>query len=401
MYLSGSTMRIKVQKSLIFHFLSILGAAAFISSCGEQAFVTGTSVSTLSCPSGYYYSPAKVDILLAEDNSGSMTEAYDAINSQLPVFLEGLENTGWDYHFATTPLLESRDIEQILTSKYDGNWNTGGRDSWIEPYPGAESSEGAVSSSCFKEADDYSDFITKSSIDNSKGTQEPGLQTVVDTLESEESTTSGFLREDALLVVLVISNGEDTSGSTQKNRNDGSTYWTTPTDLSTFQDSLEGIKESDTNKIQFHAAVASEKSNDCLGGTSRVGTRYQTLASSLNGTSYDICNTSISSILDNLSSTLSNTRYSYRTRYAIVDAKTEPDPDTIKVYYKSDPSSEERTLLEQDSENGWSYIGYKEDFATIDYPSPMNEATGYMIELHGDAKLSGCESVDIEFEPAK
>ena len=49
--------------------------------------------------------------------------------------------------------------------------------------------------------------------------------------------------------------------------------------------------------------------------------------------------------------------------------------------------------------NGWSYAGYVENQPVIDQPVLMSPATGYAIELHGDAQLYGDDRADVTAKP--
>ncbi|MBU6376562.1 MAG: hypothetical protein KGQ59_11240, partial [Bdellovibrionales bacterium] len=123
--------RISVLKAVLIPVFALsLGA------CGKQSFETISTASVSEAP-GYFTLAPKVDILLAQDNTGSMKEIYPQIGSEVPKFLNNLANSGWDYHFAAIPLTPHRSgalFNQIVASKHDRNW---GESQWIQPYPGA------------------------------------------------------------------------------------------------------------------------------------------------------------------------------------------------------------------------------------------------------------------------
>ena len=70
-------------------------AAAALSACGKESFETISTASTVAAP-GYFTLAPKVDILLAQDNTGSMSEIYSQMGTEVPRFLANLEKTGWD-----------------------------------------------------------------------------------------------------------------------------------------------------------------------------------------------------------------------------------------------------------------------------------------------------------------
>ena len=53
----------------------------------------------------------------------------------------------------------------------------------------------------------------------------------------------------------------------------------------------------------------------------------------------------------------------------------------------------------QDATNGWTYAGYVSNVFAIDYPIPMDQASGYAIELHGSAELMGNDTAKVDFKP--
>lgn len=369
--------------------------------CGKQEFNVAKTVSSQKAP-GTYVIPPKIDFLLAEDDTGSIFEAYAAIATQLPRFLNNLEAQGWDYHFATTPLTRERNFTEILASKYDPNWGS----LWQPSYPGAlPDSAGMITASLFRRPEQYSGFLTTGDINNGLNGLEPGFETIRRALYNRVSGT-GFLRSDALLVILIVGNGEDTSGVTLCTRVDGFVGpcenlgmpgGTKESSFNFYKDQFLALKAS-TAQVKVFSAVAKFAQQNCLGGKSYVGSRYQQMALNLNGSHYDICSQPIDSVLSALSSSLQIQRLSFRTRYLFIDQK--PDPTTIKVekFINGDPG--QVIELPQNSTNGWTFEGYLSNVFAIDSPVNLNSSSGYAIELHGSAKLVGNDTAEITFKPA-
>ncbi|MEK6705310.1 MAG: hypothetical protein AABZ06_05935 [Bdellovibrionota bacterium] len=400
-------MSILLKKSINKNF-TIAAAMAFsaglvwLSGCGKQAFIVTATTQTQQAP-GHFTVPPKVDILLAEDDTGSIFEIYTKIAKQMPVFLKGLEDRGWDYHFATTPLTTNRVMDQVVASKHDRNWGS----QWVAPYPGAALPlPGMITQSLFRQFDRYTGFIGKSDISNSSNGQEPGFETIRQALY-ERALGTNLIRQDALLVIFVVGNGNDTSGVTMCTRQDG---WVGPceaagspqngTMASSFNYYLSQFKALKTSQAQvsFHAAVANYRTDNCRGGRSYVGTRYKEMATALGGKSYDVCNASLTSILDSLAGSLQDTKIGFRTRYLFIDR--EPNPATIKVTRHAGGNMDVSSEITEDAENGWTYAGYVSNVHSIDYPAPMNLASGYAIELHGSARLIGDDTASVTFMPA-
>lgn len=371
--------------------------------CGKQAYVVGNSSEASQAP-GTYLIPPKVDILLAEDDTGSMKEAYSQIATQLPNLLSNLDAQRWDYHFAVTPLTTRRPINQVAASRFDGNWG----DLWTRPFPDApQFGPGTVTPYFFRKPFEFSEFLTPSDPTSALGGMEPGLDTIRYQLTSGIQG-SGFLRTDALLVVLVAGNGNDTSGITYCTRSDGLVLpceqvtgtGTQQSSFDSYKNSLLSVKAGDSARLRFYAAVSTANRSSCLGGAAYAGTRYINMASALRGQTYDICTTPIASIIGSLSNLLQSERASYRTRFLLITQQ--PDPSTITVTKYLGGNGNQAVTIPQDANNGWTYVGYSSGGVNaIDYPLPSNPLPpGYLIELHGDAKLMGQDTAKVDYKIA-
>lgn len=383
--------------------------------CSKQAFKVG-SLTSEAQSAGQFTIPAKVDVLFAQDNTGSMNEAFTLVQNQLPGFLNQLENSGWDYRFALTPLTTQRPLNQILAAKYDANWVA--LNQWKPPFPGAAPDFlNSVLPAFFRTLSTYSHFLNTGNINNSLNGMEPGFQTIDYALQTY-APQSSFLRSDAMLIVIALSNGDDTSGVTYCTRpGDG---YQGPCDLigggigpngqmmgpdGSYQQSLDDYEASfqslvtsgDSASIRFYSAVAFTQQNNCLGGVSKPGNRYQWMASALGGHSYNICSTPINTILSQINSELNQIKLNFVTGYLVIG--TEPAVSSIEVIKYIGGNPNQTQVIPHDDTNGWSYIGYQQDFPTIELPIPMNNATGYFIKLNGSAKLTGNDAAIVNFQP--
>lgn len=357
--------------------------------------------------------PAKVDVLLVEDDTGSMNEIFPQVSSGIPSVLSTLESNGWDYHFATISLTTLRNNYQVTASHYDGNWGS----AWTAAYPGAAQYDSqTVSSNAFRTTSQYSDFLDRYSIVNNSGS-EPGLQNIASSLYNMKYDGMNFLRDDAMLVVLVVGNGDDTSGINYCKRSDGvvvpcedagyaactssdpadynapgKTCGSKTVSFNYYKSLFAGLKGS-SSLLRFYAAVSSMKVSNltCQGSNAYVGTRYMQMASALNGKSYNICGgtSAISSALSSLANDLTTTRLSLQTRYLPISQ--EPDTSTIVV------TRNDGVVIPQSATNGWTYAGYLNGAYAIDYPVPMNQFSGYAIELHGSYKLIGDQNAKVSY----
>jgi len=398
--------------------IAALSAVLVLSGCGKQEFTVGSSEVAQTAP-GHFQVPAKVDILLAVDNTGSMYEAYDTFKNQMPQFVQDLESKGWDYHLATIPLVSLpgqttnpqnpvvRPINQVLTAKYDGNWAPLG--GWSAPFPGATPTSPGLSipASFFRTPYNYTHFISNSDINVQQGTSEAGLEMIRKSLIHSSAASSGFLRNDALLVVILASTGNDTSGASICQVSGQPPQWcwgSLPSgapdtygaaNLDWYRQQLQAVKAL-PNQIQLYTAVSPYNYSSCLGTAARAGTRYVNFAGMMGGQSYDICAQSISSALNSMASSLQSQRLSYRQRFLVLSHQ--PDTSTIRVIKHPGGDPNVSVEIPQSSVDGWTYAGYTSQYL-IDYPVPLNWTTGYMVELHGGARLTGTDTAEVLFSP--
>jgi hypothetical protein len=397
-------------------YSSLFGLIALtsLSGCGQQPFMATPSVDALSAP-GSVVIPAKADILLVEDDTGSMNEIYPQIQGAMPNVLKGLEANGWDYHFATIPLTTFRPIQEAAGSQYDGNSSP-----WVSPFPGAlQYGPGTLASWIFRTADSYDGYLHKNEIIQTNGT-EWGLDNIVNSVMSMQSDGTNFLRDDAMLVIMVVGNGNDTSRVNYCARpGDGTavpcdtlgmpscsttdiSQWGAPgatcssgaLSLGYYTSLLKSLKPSSA-MIRFYAAVSAETVTGlgCQGANATPGYRYQSVASALNGKSYDICSgqSAVTASLGALANDLQNVHLSLRTRFLPISQRA--DASTIVV------TRDDGVVIPQSSTNGWTYSDSVITNYQIDYPVPMNQFSGYAVELHGNYKLIGNQTATVSYTP--
>ena len=391
-----------------------------LGACGPQAFNVGRDVQQQQAP-GFFSIPAKVDILLAEDDTGSAYEVYPSISQQVPLFLDQMRSMGWDYHFATTPLTTLRNLGQVLGSEYDSNWGA----QWVAPFPGAlPGAPGTIASSFFRFPGQYTELVDISNISNTGNGLEPGFSTISNFLYSRLGA-SKFLRNDALLVILNISNGEDTSLVNFCTRADGGTWPCENEGLSVCVDKPDGSRDprwplcaskewsyqkylnwfkgfkGSAAKIRMYSAVAGKNYDSCLGGIAYRGARYQRMATDLGGTSYDVCKTQISSVLSDMSTQLQAVKLAFVRGFLVISRQPALESLTVTKFINGDVNSP--ITIPQSAVNGWTFKGQlstTNSVYLIESPVQMNQATsGYAIQLNGTAKLQGADTAEVTYKP--
>ncbi|NDD91151.1 hypothetical protein EBZ37_03605 [bacterium] len=408
-----------------------------LSACGKQSFET-ISTATVSEAPGYFALAPKVDIILAQDNTGSMKEIYPQIGSEVPRFLNNLANTGWDYHFAAVPLTPHRSgalFNQIVASKHDRNW---GESNWLVPYPGAlftDVDPGQIASAFFRFPTNYTDYANNLAPNLSSSGSEPGLNTITNQLTNYMAGT-GFHRDDAMLVVIVLGNGDDTSGRMICRRSDGVEGPCDRSDMSRgtiincgspailsngcqvgralntyassyasdaaqslrahFRARLEALRP-DPSQVTLHAAVAT--GGTCYSQGSYSGYQYSKFADEIGGTQQNFCASQTSTMLSTIQQTLETKRMSLFTVYLMTDV--EPDESSIEVIRYPGGDTSRPVQIAKSTTNGWSYAGRIENEPRVVTAAgvPMNRATGWAVRLNGNARLTGYDTARVVYKP--
>ncbi|PTL77467.1 choice-of-anchor D domain-containing protein [Vitiosangium sp. GDMCC 1.1324] len=233
-------------------------------------------------------SQAKVDVLFVVDNSGSMMDEQQNLGSNFSSFLTHAAAAGVDYHIAVT----TTGIER----------SSGG---WAVCPGGAEGGE----SGRFFPADNSSPRIITPATPSAESVfayntnvgvchwNEQGLEAMYRALSDplvfnvDDPRTplpmdgnAGFLREDAKLAVIAISDEEDFS----------------PQPESFYETFLLGLKGEDHSKVIFSAIVGPNDLSTCPRASSS-GSRYIQLAQNTGGVVESICTPNWADSLERLS----------------------------------------------------------------------------------------------------
>ena len=308
--------------------------------------------------------------------------------------------------FVTLPLTEHIDTTStsfsinsaVSVSHYDNNYYPLG--SWLAPFPGADPtrSDMGITPTLFSQAFVFPNFHP-AILDG----HESGIKNEVGFL-SRSDVQSQFLRPDATLAILTLSNYDDKSGGSWATTGwSTSETWTPGVDssLSAFESTLSAIKGS-MSKIKYYSMVA-HNTNTCWGvaNNSRPRSRYEQIAHDFGTTPIDICSNTLSQSLDQVSDDLRVVKMNYRRIYLIVG--TRPNVSSIKVTKYVGGNAGNAQEIPQDPVNGWTYscptcssTGYGTVY-TIDQPVNMDQESGYVISLHGSARLWGNDTANITY----
>jgi hypothetical protein len=374
--------------------LGALIALSGLTACGNSSYEPVSSESQTEAP-GDYAIPAKMDILLAVDDTGSSLN--DDVMAPLQSFISKLDSQNWDFRVATTPLTHAGNISQVAVSKFD--IKSGSR--YKAPYPGAIASGSSL-------AVFPNQLVLPSA--TVTGGAEPGINSIAQTLENEALYLSGngagtrFLRSDAMTIVIVVSTSDDTSEGTPSYSSGLAATEVSATLTNRILTSKDYSSSNGTKVYSFVNAGTSPTgpytaSTSCLGpGNSFSGNRYMQLAMKTGGKYFDICSTPVTQIFDQLNKELDVQRQSFISEYVFIEQ--EPELSTVKIEkIRADGSTQIIPNASSSSNGGWTYIeGFQNNLPSISYPIKMNYRSGYAFKLSGNFVLKGAEKAKVTFK---
>lgn len=369
----------KVAPVLMLTVLSL----SLLSACGKAKFQPLQKQEQSVVAVAGQYTKIKVDIVIFQDNSDSMTNSLQYIKPQLVKFLNDLDSR-WDYHFTVLPLLYRGYMQNKFTAA---------------PDCATAGVANCLSASQFQQASGDYGWIN-SNVRN--GSNDFGLEYMRQNLTDAGMSSSGFLRPDAALASIVVSDGNDISTVSYTQNAGGQTVidqQATQAGLSTYVNFLKNLKPA-AIMSKFYAVVVPGSANDlrnCYGSQVFAGSSYSFVANALglqNGLAFDVCSGSaLTGVLNHVGTQLTALIEAYQ--FNLVALTEKPDPATIKVFKNG-------AAIPQSNVNGWSYDpianANPQTLPTSFLPAPSNIRTGYMIKLNGTAIYKGTDKIDVKYK---
>lgn len=283
----------------------------------------------------------KVDLLWVIDNSGSMAPKQANLAAGFNDFIDVFDTKGFDYRMAvvTTDLLGD-----------DGDFQ--GAVKVLSPSTPNLSTEFSnnVQVGAFGAANAQALDVTELALSTGKLT----------------TTNTGFLRSDAHLAVIYVSDADDNDSTT------------TTANILTFLETLKPDKfdvlaRTYKNNFTISAVVApSANDADCDANygalTYEKGTKFIALAEATNGSVASICSASFSAGLTTLSQRIAEA-------ITEIPLAREPNVATIQIQFNG-------VNVPQDATNGWTY-----------------DTAGQKIVFHGNAIPTDNTSISINYTP--
>lgn len=242
-----------------------------------------------------------VDMLFVVDDSASMAEEQEALSTAFSDFVDGLGNTNVDFHLG------------VISTSQDSDDPRAGHLLGSPPYLTA--------------ADDYQTAFEERVLMGVGGSdKEKGLQAALTAMSPANlaGANEGFLRKDAQLLLIFVTDEEDCSDFGALDTFDADACYQQPEELVPTTQALkelEALKDGDPGLVQV-AAIMGLPWSDC--DEAFPSERYRELAIATTGFMGDICKADWSDMLYELGLNAGGMRSEFRlTGQAI--------PDTIEV----------------------------------------------------------------------
>lgn len=404
-------MRVSVKKWQITKWAAGLALCTLIlSGCGKESFKKPEFASTFTANQFVTIKP-KVDIIIFQDISGSMLGSANIFRSQMANFLSQV-NGDWDIHLAVLPLqFDPGNFSHNLNNRFIVANDCSGINTLYCITPAqaqvAISPNGSVDDGLFYSAD--------ASIGNSDagfGNMQAQLQ------YADSMLNTGFLRDDAMIAVIPFTNGADTTGmvfpTDYKDRGDGQLVpdfdsANAIASFTSFYNFLVSQLKPSASLVNFFSVAAmgggSYRVSNCNGSAAFNGERYHDLAiavnsanpAATNGKPYNICGAGLASVMPDIALQLRDVILTVEFNFIALPQK--PDPSTIRIFKNG------VEIPANNNFDGWTlYLGsngshdFETNFPTSFQPTVGNERNGFMIELHGSARFSGSDQIEVIYE---
>lgn len=281
----------------------------------------------------------KVDILWVVDNSSSMLKHQQSLSAQVPELVNKLNSLKMDYHMA------------VVTTSMGGVNPDGGRFIGSPKYVTAST------------PDLVNILKNKMIVGEAGSNNERGLESMAASLSTSylSNEGKGFFRDDALLVVIALSDEDDKSAVSDP--------------VSFYSSFLDNIKKpwldgSRSWVFNFIGVLPTSTNCKTFNDYAEAGLTFIDLVDLSGGAKESICNSNLSQALGNIRS---------RIYQILTDFKLSKKPlvDTIVVMINGQ-------LIPRSTLNGWEYV----------------EATN-SIRFYGSAVPAADASIKVDFKPSE
>lgn len=364
-----------------FLLLSLLIAT----SCGEETLtksqqkttITAADISTfeVSNKSLSHLEKPPVDILYVVDNSGStLIDSFQSLKGQIQNTLYNVSNE-FDYHIYFTPLIPASGDS-------------------ITSYPLIVSDPSSLNGTAglnIITADNLSPFAAASG-----NNVEHGFQRALTIIENNIS--NGIFRQNANTIVVMISNGDDTSaisyGFGGNSVVDQNKFETTVSDFKrlTKQHSPSGSLKAET--LRFISLVAHQncsfaKPGDFYRLMSQKIYDYQGFTdNNSKKDSFDLCSRDYSGLFSAVNSSIRQVLVGHKYDHWLISTQSESSIaiDDITLT-KVNGNTGAKTNIPRSATNGFEYLGARSNQNTRYFPDAGEPVSGLVVKLNGTARV--------------
>ena len=334
------------MKKIILSVLAIFSILLVTTLMGCSNTPTGFGIpNQQSSFSGEIFYNNKVDILFVVDDSKSMLQYQQRLSNQMQGLVSTLNTLGMDYRVAVTTSTMAKNSPS---------------------YPQARQ---FIGSPVYLTAANINLLADRIVVGESGSDLERSLDAMayVTSTNYLASIKSDFIRSDALLSIIFISDEKDMSSE-----------FGNP-DKQDFVNYLNSRKPAFSTGgmawLANYIGILSNQNCDILGGTVSIGTQFLNLVEASGGIKSSICNPDLSLAVSNIKARIIDQITAYR-------FLTEPNKSTISVVVGG------RTIFE-DAVNGWTLES-----------EILTGTKKYLLKFHGLSIPAARENVDVKFKPA-
>ncbi|MBT3220171.1 MAG: VWA domain-containing protein [Proteobacteria bacterium] len=262
----------------------------------------------------------EVDLLWVVDNSNSMKEEQVSLADGFSTFIQEMEETGTDFHLG------------VITTSFDtGDLNRG---KLLGDPP------------VITQNDDYvAAFKSRVQVGGGGSQKEKGLEAATYAVSPVMTTgpNSGFLRPDAQLLILVVSDEDDCSDGGVLDNDPPEACYTKEDELIPVTEFVVELRElkASADLVMLSAIVGPLETEAAGCNDTWPGHRYMEVAKYTGGQTANICETEWGNMLWELGLNASGVASSFKTSRAA-------QPDSIEVYVDD-------VEIEESASNGWTY----------------------------------------------
>ncbi|HMV67544.1 MAG TPA: hypothetical protein PKA64_11895 [Myxococcota bacterium] len=269
----------------------------------------------------------QVDILWVVDNSNSMQLEQTLLGTGFSTFAQELENTNTNFHIG------------VITTDFDYDDPARGKlIAGLDCPAVIDLDTECANPENPSEIWDYRNvFVNRARVGTGGSGKEKGLEAARFALSANMTTgpNAGFLRPDANLLVVFVSDEDDCSDAGALEGQEAEACYTQEdklTPVGEFVQFFEGLKRS-PDMVQLSAIVGPEGATSICDETTLEGTRYIDVSRLSGGLSGSICETDWSPMLYDLGLNAVGINYTFQMQHGAV-------PGTLKVFIDGDPVPE-------------------------------------------------------------